>query len=358
MSVKVVVEIGVELLGNKKSFEKWLNEQPLSETTINNYLRGIRYVEEKLPHLSDDKKILNVYGIMESSKVNEILNNIEFITYDKLGNRMSSSGLKKYKEFIETANKNVEALDVLKKGRDNKRDITIIDDVVLIKINQSYHDGISPEDLFKVTSVSWKVSLEKTSTRDIKYYCAVYNNVIIEVYELTGFTPDTRPEKEGRYILKGNLADKEIRDQLISLDIHSIHKGSGNPIKYTKLKTLLYLKEHGKMPSEVVIETIEKIEEVDLIDHIHSFITSKGFNYSLPNIKNLYLSLRSKPFVIISGISGTGKTKIVQLFAESVGATEENGQFKLIPVRPDWSDSSELLGYLDLKGEFQKGTAD
>ena len=91
------------------------------------------------------------------------------------------------------------------------------------------------------------------------------------------------------------------------------------------------------------------------IDHIHSFITSKGFSYSLPNIKNLYLSLRSKPFVIISGISGTGKSKIAQLFAESVGATEDNGQFKLIPVRPDWSDGSELLGYLDLKGEFQKG---
>ena len=94
---------------------------------------------------------------------------------------------------------------------------------------------------------------------------------------------------------------------------------------------------------------------LELINHIHSYITMKGFNYSLTNIKNLYLSLRSKPFVIISGISGTGKTKIVQLFAESLGATEDNGQFKLIPVRPDWTDSSELLGYVDLKGDFNKG---
>lgn len=92
-----------------------------------------------------------------------------------------------------------------------------------------------------------------------------------------------------------------------------------------------------------------------LILHIQKYITSKGFTYSLANINNLYLSLRSKPFVIISGISGTGKTKIVQLFAESLGATEENGQFTLIPVRPDWSDSSELLGYKDIKGEFIEG---
>ncbi|RUL53945.1 McrB family protein [Lysinibacillus antri] len=93
----------------------------------------------------------------------------------------------------------------------------------------------------------------------------------------------------------------------------------------------------------------------EFIPHVYSYITSKGFTYLENNIKNLYLSLRTKPFIIISGISGTGKTKIVQLFAEAIGATEENEQFKLIPVRPDWSDSSDLLGYRDIKGEFWKG---
>lgn len=101
--------------------------------------------------------------------------------------------------------------------------------------------------------------------------------------------------------------------------------------------------------------TTSDLKGSDLTTHVHAYIQSKGFNYSLANIKNLYLSIRSKPFVIISGISGTGKTKIVQLFAESIGATEENNQFKLIPVRPDWSDGSELLGYRDIKGDFIKG---
>lgn len=93
----------------------------------------------------------------------------------------------------------------------------------------------------------------------------------------------------------------------------------------------------------------------ELTSHSQTYIKSKGFNYSQANIKNLYLSLRSKPFVIISGISGTGKTKIVQLFAESIGATEDNDQFMLIPVRPDWSDGSELLGYTDIAGDFKEG---
>lgn len=93
----------------------------------------------------------------------------------------------------------------------------------------------------------------------------------------------------------------------------------------------------------------------DLIDHIYSYINSKGFYYPKEEVINLFLSLKTKPFVILSGISGTGKTKMVQWFAESLGATEKNGQFTLIPVRPDWSDGSDLLGYVDIKGDFKEG---
>lgn len=93
----------------------------------------------------------------------------------------------------------------------------------------------------------------------------------------------------------------------------------------------------------------------ELVEHIHSYITSKGFLYDIEDVINLFLSLKTKPFVILSGISGTGKTKMVQLFAESVGANEDNGRFTLIPVRPDWHDSSDLLGYTDIKGDFKEG---
>ncbi|MFS0646845.1 MrcB family domain-containing protein [Siminovitchia sp. 179-K 8D1 HS] len=99
----------------------------------------------------------------------------------------------------------------------------------------------------------------------------------------------------------------------------------------------------------------EEFDNIDIVSHIHSYITNKGFYFTDENIKNLYLSLKTKPFVILSGISGTGKTQIVRLFAESVGATVDNGQFKMIPVRPDWSDGSDLIGYVDIKGDFQPG---
>lgn len=97
------------------------------------------------------------------------------------------------------------------------------------------------------------------------------------------------------------------------------------------------------------------MDDKELITHIHSYITSKGYLYDKEDVINLYLSLKTKPFVILSGISGTGKTRIARLFAESVGANDDNGQFTLIPIRPDWHDSSDLLGYRDIKGDFKEG---
>lgn len=91
------------------------------------------------------------------------------------------------------------------------------------------------------------------------------------------------------------------------------------------------------------------------VERISLYIKSKGFTYADDLIMNFYLALKSKPFVILAGTSGTGKSKLARLFAEAIGATSENGRFKLIAVRPDWSDSTDLLGYKDLNGNFNIG---
>ncbi|MFH5780963.1 MrcB family domain-containing protein [Heyndrickxia oleronia] len=118
-----------------------------------------------------------------------------------------------------------------------------------------------------------------------------------------------------------------------------------------------YYKEYIELDKDAIepVSFSNILDTKDLINHIYNYINKKGFFYTKDSIMNLYLSLKTKPFVILSGISGTGKTQIIKLFAESIGATEANGQFKLIPVRPDWSDGSDLIGYEDIKGEFKPG---
>lgn len=110
-----------------------------------------------------------------------------------------------------------------------------------------------------------------------------------------------------------------------------------------------------KLTGQMVVGGEEEMSVKDTIGQIKNYIAAKGFSYNDGLIENFYLSLKSKPFVILAGISGTGKTRLVKLFAEAVGATSANGRYKLVPVRPDWSDSSDLFGHLDLNGKFVPG---
>lgn len=99
----------------------------------------------------------------------------------------------------------------------------------------------------------------------------------------------------------------------------------------------------------------EKLSTKDIITQVKNYIASKGFTYEDGLVENFYLSLKSKPFVILAGTSGTGKTRLVKLFAEACGATTANGRYKMVSVRPDWSDSSDLFGHVDLNGKFIPG---
>lgn len=123
-----------------------------------------------------------------------------------------------------------------------------------------------------------------------------------------------------------------------------------------------YVEEHMNQEQLTYDETEEDQEHAekplivaDELQRIQAYIRHKGFSYPENLIANFYLSLKTKPFVILAGVSGTGKTKLVKLFAEALGATASNQQLTLIPVRPDWNDPSDLIGYKDLSGSFRPG---
>ena len=81
------------------------------------------------------------------------------------------------------------------------------------------------------------------------------------------------------------------------------------------------------------------------------------------NQNNKYTSyltaLRTKPFMLLAGISGTGKSRIVREMAKACwkeGDTEYGKNhpknFCMVQVKPNWHDSSELIGYVSrLNGE-------
>lgn len=56
----------------------------------------------------------------------------------------------------------------------------------------------------------------------------------------------------------------------------------------------------------------------------------------------------SKPFLLLAGISGTGKTRFVREQAKLTGSL--NDTYCLTSVRPDWHEPSDILGYISRLG--------
>lgn len=54
-------------------------------------------------------------------------------------------------------------------------------------------------------------------------------------------------------------------------------------------------------------------------------------------------SLLTKPFVILTGLSGSGKTKLAQAFAMWICESDE--QYCIVPVGADWTNREPLLGF-------------
>ncbi|GAB5537635.1 MAG: hypothetical protein Rubg2KO_38840 [Rubricoccaceae bacterium] len=79
-------------------------------------------------------------------------------------------------------------------------------------------------------------------------------------------------------------------------------------------------------------------------------IEARGFVYEPWQVAAYAAAMRTKPFVLLAGVTGVGKSRLPVLMEETTG-----GAASVVPVRPDWTDPSETLGYADLNGRFRPG---
>ena len=76
------------------------------------------------------------------------------------------------------------------------------------------------------------------------------------------------------------------------------------------------------------------------VSYIQAYLYNKDIIYPKYILENFFALIQTNDLIILAGDSGSGKTNLVKSFADAVG-----GVSKIIPVKPSWTSSEDLLGY-------------
>ena len=159
--------------------------------------------------------------------------------------------------------------------------------------------------------------------------------------------------------------------------IHHLTKGvtfgQANIVTISPAFLPAYLMQHAAALSGAISATSAQAALPNLADDVVAYCHAQGFPFEADLVARYIASFLAKPFVILAGVSGTGKSKLAELVAEyytrssstsgtgvsTLAASGESfvftpakgvpdrGRFALVPVRPDWTDNQSVLGFVN-----------
>lgn len=135
-----------------------------------------------------------------------------------------------------------------------------------------------------------------------------------------------KPERYGSsFIYKYYIASELPSDSVLDSDLNSILE------KYSELVSDLASEYQAISLGNFSISPLcESLKEAALL-------------YPQKLITRFISSLLTKPFLILTGLSGSGKTKLAQAFVQWI--CQDESQYSIIPVGADWTNREPLLGY-------------
>jgi MoxR-like ATPase len=348
-------------------FKKYISKR-YSEKTVNNYVGGIRSISSEL--LSRELIDRDIYTIDDAEVVNDLLktylNVPELKEKNSNGHNMYSASIKKYVEFYN---------ETLKKGTLNyDKDIIDIKDRFIKYIGSTEK---LEKNLYKRSfKIVWMMSLLKIlSNPDMSSLITQSYSIYKSIFEKLDLKKEFSM-KEGDVFSENVLRRKFREAPLIALTDTEFFEYNRtddrimindslmkafttnnineiNDLLEIKLNQYIELRKIDDMDN--VDENVMVMGNNEFIEYLKLHLEGQGLIYSDELLKTIYLSMRSKPLVLLAGISGTGKSRFVKGLAEACGANTGNGRYRMISVRPDWSDSSDLLGFCDFNGTFNPG---
>lgn len=108
-------------------------------------------------------------------------------------------------------------------------------------------------------------------------------------------------------------------------------------------------------PATEMAATVERVldrdteadlsHEYEFLEHLQMVTMNSYLSYSKKDLINFHTAMKSSTMVILAGMSGTGKSKLFQSYVKSLNLPHSH--YEMIPVRPDWTDDHDLIGYVD-----------
>lgn len=184
-------------------------------------------------------------------------------------------------------------------------------------------------------------------------------------------------EKEGQELLKIDISDqaekivydvdanptlafvpetiyKQIEDQILKAEVERTKKLEAKK----KEPVTKQNQEKAESFTETVNDAQEELKEVNtkeysdelLIQMMDYHSQKRNLFYNMKDFVNVHTAIKCSNLVILSGLSGTGKSALVEIYARALGIRNnlEDDRLLFVPVRPSWNDDADLLGYVDL----------
>lgn len=215
---------------------------------------------------------------------------------------------------------------------------------------------------FKNLKIGDFVFVVNRSAKNVLF--ATLNKIDIDVQELNGNTTFTDSGKtfnvSGKYekfirleiISHLNFAENWSWKSLGSSETTYLNGNridSTNPNRVTNIQQLKELSDDENFQN-VLDNCLANFQNTRNENLFQSSTNSSKNNNEMKTILN---AIKTKPFILLAGISGTGKSRLVRTLAYKTCSKEslkvdknKPGNFELIPVRPNWHDSTELMGYV------------
>ena len=177
-------------------------------------------------------------------------------------------------------------------------------------------------------------------------------NALAEASDRYGFSlPDSGPAPPAALTLALFVVYEQVRDVLGAKSYPEVDDALRSPAPLLALPETKRVRE----PKAAYAAPPPVLTEARLLTALEDYALGLGFTFPAHRLRSYYVALKTKPFVILSGVSGTGKTRLAELFAEAMTGLASK-QFRLIPVRPDWNDSTALFGYQNVLANRYQST--